>query len=333
MAAFRLFAGSGAASSKAVSPPTRVAPPPRVATLAERARLAAELAERAWRPVDPLRYGSGVATAVDLHRQGVHWTLLALRELGEEPRTPPSGSGVVGVELVTLWDAADQKLLEGAAGGASQLVRLRGELVAYSYLDLAERTAREQADLLERLSTFSKALLASLEPSQNELERIWVRRMAWTISALTALVLLVFAARALRDWYESRHDLAALAAWVPSSTYGIGGCPSPKQNCESSPNYFFHTLNEENPRIVFDLGSKQQISTVVVSNRRDCCKERAVPLVIEVSTDKKRWQEVARQSSTFDVWRADFPRVRARWVRLYVAQHSVLHLHAVRVLR
>ncbi|HVR19725.1 MAG TPA: discoidin domain-containing protein, partial [Polyangiaceae bacterium] len=148
-----------------------------------------------------------------------------------------------------------------------------------------------------------------------------------------ALAILVFAVFQTLAWNENRRDLARRAAWTLSSNYPVAGCRSPAQICTESPNYFFHTLQEKNPSVTFDLRSKKGISTVVVENRLDCCPERAVPLVVSVSDDQKRWKEVARRRDTFTSWRAKFPRLRARYVRVHAeGEAMILHLSRVRIL-
>jgi hypothetical protein len=133
-------------------------------------------------------------------------------------------------------------------------------------------------------------------------------------------------------WNEQRRDLARNASWKTSSTYAAGGCTSPAQSCPESPSYFFHTGQENNPSIVFDLGRQRGFSKIVVENRLDCCNERAIPLVVEVSTDGRKWKQVARRNETFTSWRAKFPSVRARWVRLSAKGFAMLHLSRVRIL-
>jgi hypothetical protein len=71
---------------------------------------------------------------------------------------------------------------------------------------------------------------------------------------------------------------------------------------------------------------------VRVRNRRNCCSERAVPLVVEVSTDNEHWLEVTRNEQDFSEWKGSFAPVQARWVRLRVPRKTVLHLRRVRVL-
>ena len=69
-------------------------------------------------------------------------------------------------------------------------------------------------------------------------------------------------------------------------------------------------------------------------NRRDCCRERASPLVIESSVDQKNWKPLARHDGGFSSWKARFPTERARYLRIQIVAPQVtnLHLAAVRVL-
>jgi hypothetical protein len=109
------------------------------------------------------------------------------------------------------------------------------------------------------------------------------------------------------------------------------GCVSPAQQCAQSPNFFFHTTEEANPWLEFDLGATRSISRVRIENRRDCCSDRAVPLTVEVSTDGKNWKTVARQAEDFTSWSVSFGSVEARWVRLQTHRQTYLHLAEVRI--
>ena len=73
------------------------------------------------------------------------------------------------------------------------------------------------------------------------------------------------------------------------------------------------------------------MSRVRVLNRDDCCAERAIPLVVEVSLDRHGWHEVARRKDQFEDWTAKFSPVSARYVRLRVPRRSILHLKSVRI--
>ncbi|HEX7670331.1 MAG TPA: discoidin domain-containing protein, partial [Polyangiaceae bacterium] len=147
------------------------------------------------------------------------------------------------------------------------------------------------------------------------------------LGALFVAIPLVLSSR-----LEERKDLALGKAWTASSSLSDVGCTSPLQTCAASPDYFFHTLEEDNPWLAIDLGSKKTISAVRVKNRADCCADRAVPLIVETSLDNKSWQRVARRTEEFTDWKAKFAPTTARFVRLTVPRRTLLHLQAVRVL-
>jgi hypothetical protein len=71
---------------------------------------------------------------------------------------------------------------------------------------------------------------------------------------------------------------------------------------------------------------------IEVENRGSCCQERAVPLIVELSTDGNTWQEVARRKKKFQGWETRFRPQSARFVRLRVPRKTVFHLRRVRVL-
>lgn len=292
----------------------------------ERARVSAELAERAWRPADPLPGGTGVATACELFRQGLHWGLLAHRALTRE-----SSDG--SPSLTALWDETDPAVLARIAGSSERAAWLRAELVDRSYVDFAELAAGKQEELAGKARDALRTLLETFEPERRKLERAWFRRVLFTACGVVLLVALVLVGRTVAATIEARRDLAAGASFTTSSAYSEGGCPSPHQDCAESPNYFFHTTQENDPWVMIDLGTVKQTSSVVVRNRIDCCAERAVPLVVELSTDKKTWTVVGTQTTPFESFRASFARTRARYVKVHVAKpDGILHLKSVRVL-
>jgi hypothetical protein len=83
--------------------------------------------------------------------------------------------------------------------------------------------------------------------------------------------------------------------------------------------------------VTIDLGRAQRISRVVVYNRVDCCKERAVPMKIEVSKDGVQFRQVAERKEQFEKWKADFPSTDARYVRLIHLSAFAFHLSEVEV--
>ena len=234
--------------------------------------------------------------------------------------------------FATLWSEADRELLDRAAGGPGQAERLRAELLGNSFAEFAELSPERQAAAAARLHAFGERLIEPLATPQRALERAWVVRFSWLVAAAVVLIGLGFVGKALKDKHDLTLDLAPSASWKASSQIQDCSCTSPEQSCSSCPNFFFHTLEENKPSIVFDLHRVQSLSGVVVDNRADCCSERAVPLVVQVSSDQKHWKTVATRKGEFSTWRADFPTEQARWVKLYIAKRDYLHLARVRLL-
>jgi len=251
--------------------------------------------------------------ACELYRQSIHWSLAANGSVGGESGAP-------------------QELPAPAAAESGSLERARAELTEKSFHDYAELEPKQQAESAARLESLAKQLLVPLRTVRYQFERIWIQRLLRIGSVLVALALILMAIRSTHSWSERRRDLAHDATWTTSSRYTMGGCESPAQSCPEGVNYFFHTNSEDSPWVLFDLGSDKPISRTWVENRRDCCAERSVPLVVEVSTDRKTWKQVARRDVIFSIWQAEFPSVRARWVRLRVPRNSILHLATVRIL-
>jgi hypothetical protein len=93
-----------------------------------------------------------------------------------------------------------------------------------------------------------------------------------------------------------------------------------------------HSNGSANPFATIDLGSIRRISRVVVYNRTDCCWERAVPLIIEVSEDGNKFKTVDTRNNPFKTeWTANFSSANARFVRLIALRPTFLHLNEVEV--
>jgi hypothetical protein len=300
---------------------------PEAVALMGRGRAALEIGERALHPVEPLGRGGGDGVACELFREAVVFALLAHAELAsKDVREGTEGAGVAAA-----WTLVDPALLTAAAGGAESLAELRALVDGKSFVELATLESAEQRRVAERLRAFAEALLTPLDAPARQLERAWVQRLARVGCVVALLIGTALVIREVKAWQERQTDLAVRATWTASSL-GYGACKAPTQRCVESPTFFFHTAQEAKPSIVFDLRGTKHISAIFVENRRDCCGERAVPLVVEVSTDNKRWKEVARQTRDFTTFAKRFSRVKARYVRLRVDRASILHLATVRVL-
>ena len=306
-------------------------PSPRALELIGRAAVANEVAARTERPPEPFAHGGSDAVAAELYRQASHWALLAHAEL----RAARTGEGVEAPDAepaaADLLERVERPVVVLAAGGDEHVERLRADL-RRSYREFAELEPGAQRELVERLERASKRLFEPLGSLHAQLERIWVRRVLHVAGCGLLALALFFAVRQIQRTQERGHDLAPRATWTTSSRYPQGGCESPHQDCAGGENYFFHTGQESDPWIIFDLGKERRISTVEIDNRLDCCPERANPLAIDVSTDKKHWHEVARHTTEFTTLRESFDSVRARYVKIHIPLPSaILHLSRVRI--
>ncbi len=103
---------------------------------------------------------------------------------------------------------------------------------------------------------------------------------------------------------------------------------------ETGASYGFRTREEDNPNVVIDLQGVYWIDTIKVHNRVEGWFDDCLPLVLELSRDGNKWDEVARRERHFDAnppWVVQAGGRGARYVRLRVARHSYLALSEVEV--
>jgi hypothetical protein len=301
--------------------------------LRRRAELALELGQLAAEKI--FENGSSVPIACELNRQAVYWALLASVSPSPGDGAPAILDEPAGVSRPTfaeLWNRADRALLARAIGGEERVEALGSLVSDSSFVTLAELDAPACQLLASTLRQVARKLIREIDTAGREVDRVWVRRFLRIGGLALLLALLVAIPLVVSSRLEERRDLARGKAWTASSSLGDVGCTSPLQVCAASPDYFFHTLEEDNPSLTIDLGAKQTISAVRVKNRADCCADRAVPLIVETSLDDKNWQRVARRTEEFTDWKAKFAPTTARFVRLKVPRRTLLHLQAVRVL-
>lgn len=295
-----------------------------VRELWRRSRLAAELAERTLEPDVPLADGPGHALALSLYREAAYWALSARQ---------PSGAS----EARSL-----EELLSAEAQGArvtglsdSELARVRVVLAEQTFVDWAETEHSRRIADAELTRRFVNALLeergTAREPGR-AIARVYSQRAFRTLAVLLLLAALAICGslaivRSLRG-----PDLALGKPWSVSKKWA--DCHPEWRKCgDARTRIFFHTKHQKQPWFLLDLGSETTVGRVEVENRDDCCQERALPLVVEVSDDKQAFREVARRTTPFDTWHATFPPLHARFVRLRVDGRNYLHLSRVSVRR
>ena len=273
---------------------------------ARQARLLVEVARRVAEPVDVLPAGSRPPVIMQLCREAVYWALLAL---GPEPEAPSR-------DLKALWaERRPETLLSGTEPESVEAVRR-------SLLDASPDSLDATDDDAKRARAFAEALIAVLDAPVLRVRRLRARRWA-AISGL-ALLLVVFGL-VVRALFIVGPNLAAGRAFQTSSRWA--GCPS-DPNCIP---LMFCTDNDPGPWVEFDLDRPRRVHRVDVTNRPDCCGDRAIPLLVETSVDRATWTEVARRDAGFTQWTAEFARTTARYVRLRVPRPSLLHLQDVEI--
>lgn len=147
---------------------------------------------------------------------------------------------------------------------------------------------------------------------------------------LVGLGLAIALGPSVLGWLAAPRNLARWAEWTTSSS-AFTCRPSHHECGGGRTDIFFHTNNEANPWLRYDLGSATTVSGLTIVNRQDSLQARAVPLVVEVGDDGSSFREVARQPTAFSTWEPRFEPVTARYVRLRVDGTSVLHLERVEV--
>ena len=269
----------------------------------DQARLLAEVARRTAEPVDALPRGnSGVACLV-LWREATYWALSAASPDSDPP-----------AELAELWDKADARLVSQAAGGDAFVSAMRQVLVDQT----RQGALGTEPAAVRRAGEFVGALIAALGAGERARIRRWMRRArrpALFVGVPLALVL---------GWLVwPRPNLA--------TNYRLSSSMRACTELFSCGNAFFHTQEEDSPWIEYDLGEPRVLHRIEVANRSDCCGERTLPLIVELSLDQNNWQEVARITETFNVWKRSLDKPTARYVRLRVGRRSTLHLARVEI--
>jgi hypothetical protein len=297
--------------------------------LRQNSNLAFELGMAALEPPQPFQHGPAHAVVCDLFRQAIYWALLAAAP-SEQPSEAREQRNARDFDSV--WESADRARLLRAAGTEAALEALGKALSSKSFADFAELPAAEAQLLADALRPFAEALLADLALAELAIERMWFERAKRVGGLLLVTLAAAIGVSQIRESLELKRDIAKGKPWTASSTYP-SGCSSPQQAGEKCPNFFAHTLEESDPWLVFDLEKLEPISGVRVENRADCCAERAVPLVVEVSRDQRTWTEVARSNDEFQTFRASFPKVNARYVKFHIPRVTNLHFKGVQILR
>jgi hypothetical protein len=278
-----------------------------------------ELASRIVEGVDPLRTEPGYWLATSLYREAAYWALLA------------QDHEMDAATLAEALSATPRSVLTFAAGGEDAL-----EAVLNLLLDETRAVAAdEEIDVQKRQAMLAREFVDALVRLQlgptRQVHRVLLQRWIRTGGALAIVLALVVGGTSLLGHLTRPPDLAQGKPWRASSS--AGDCRPTQRSCLGArTRILFHTRTEANPWFEVDLGEARDFSVIEVENRDDCCPDVVLPLALEVSDDAKQWREVARRTESFDVWRAELPPQRARYVRARALRTTALHLVRVSVL-
>jgi len=277
----------------------------------QQARLLGEIAGRVAEPAEPLPPGDRAPVILRLLRDAV------TQVLSTATAAAPAGEGAAAPEapgFEQVWDQAPEEMLREAAETPADVAVIRETLRPAG----AVKPGDEQA--VTRARTFLDRLLWNADAPRRRVESLLIQRALRVAGALVVLVLVGAGIRVLA------HGKNLLEGKPFSVSSNWSGCAT-DSTCEGV--LLFHTNNENEPWVIFDLQKPTTLHEIEVTNRQDSYQERAVPLVAELSTDRVHWKEVGRRADVFSTWTIKFPPTAVRYIRLKVARVSTLHLKAV----
>jgi len=301
--------------------------------------MATELARRALEPTQPFPAGAATVASL-LYHHSIIWALQSLTLARPVNRSEHGGTlevlsrpGAGGTSALASPRGVEDLWRAAAPEPALLRLNLTSDEIARAKLCMARFAAHSDLQLArpERdVATLRPVAEALLYTSDVSLQRYTAPALARGAKVALVLLALAWVGVSIHRYLDDRRNLALGMPWRASTTTQLG-CKSPAQECIESPGFFFHTQEENQPWLEIDLGVVRTISSVKVTNRADCCADRVIPLVLEVSTDQQSWRQVASQTALFSAWHPEFSPLDARWVRLRVAKRSSLHLISVGV--
>ncbi len=275
-----------------------------------RAAAALEVAERILRPIEPMQ-GNAELVAVEALTQAIFWALAA-----RTGRVPGSRS--------EAWTALREHELSGLKNPELIARAFSGDDAARGSLKEAEVTA-----CVAGLHGLAADAVSAVHEPDARLKSLRAQRGL----RCGVIAVLITVAGGYGVFLVSRGaNLANIATWRTSST--LNNCTPETHKCQGKAfTPFFHTNSEKSPWLEYDFGARRRVSKVVVENRRDCCKDRAVPLLVEVSDDRKHWKKVAERKKSFNTATLTFKPTSARYLRLRVNKTTPFHLESVAIYR
>jgi hypothetical protein len=158
--------------------------------------------------------------------------------------------------------------------------------------------------------------------------RFWVVYRKWIL--LSAAILSVACALVVAIVQFASTTAGPRYRWKSSSS-GFGYPTSGTLDDRGDRGVLFHTDQQKDPWVLIDMLAPRMINRVVIENRLDCCRERAIPLVVEALNADLKAVEVGRATAPFGKWILEFPPRQARYVRLRTEGNTMLHLREVEI--
>lgn len=293
----------------------------------QQARLVAEVMKRVAEPVEALPAGNRAAIILALGREAVTAILAdpPSAPVPTDARGPGEGApaaaepphpATASLSLSEALDRTPPELLLSAAPDATTLGAIKEALLACP-APVGVEASERQEQLAVRVRAFVETLLWNADALRRRLDHLLVLRLARLTMVAAALLLMAFGVYKV----TRGPNLAAGKPWKTSTRWA--GC-SADPTCEGV--LLFHTLEEKEPWAEVDLLKPQTIHRIEVKNRVECCAERLVPLVVEVSLDGKQWTEVGRTKEQFTNWTTKFAPRPVRYIKLHVARVSTMHI-------
>ena len=261
--------------------------------------------------------------AISLYRESLYWSLRAL--------DPESAVAEVPT-LEALFRTLPRRMLADLAGGSVALLALDDALVRDSFVATARLAPDARLRVAEAAKQFAHAAFDAAERQGNRLERLRRQRVTRPLALLLLAMSLVgvaafFVHRGTAPPLISNRRPYMVSSQIPP--YSTTRRLTPRLH----DGWIFHTTEEREPWFRVDLGRVRTITSIEIENRHEaCCKARAIPLVVEVSNDGRRYRPVATRYEVFDTWTPEFSGVTGRFVRLRVQGRStILHLAGVEI--
>lgn len=261
---------------------------------------------------DDVARGSGArpqGALLALHVETAYWALRA-----QVPAEIRRGEGGLRGLVERIGVSALQERM-----GTASAQDLRDTLLL-SHDEIAALGAERWTSVLERAASVARKLLDAAQAPEQAIRSLKVQRVGRIVAVPALFAFLVYS-------FASPKDLARGKSWRASSA--IGGAATTGLVKSDGP-FLFHTNSEPEPWITIELGP-HTIHEVVLTNRRDCCQERAAPLVIEAIGPGSSWRVIARRDETFTDWTATFPPVAVVQIRVRALRTTYLHLANIQV--